>query len=156
MFNRHLQTDRPESSVTVTAVGDASVELIDDVFTNTRHSLRPGANLGKSGNGDGDWEPKPLPGPAAPSEPAAKEGGGEEGWTPKGLPKTDPAGIEIVADTTSVLDVPPTAFETLRRGETVKVRLLQANEIRLSDLSGLPQAAEKAPGRLVVELHGDG
>ena len=152
-----MKVEPARHSVTVIAAGNVPATLIDDVVTNTRHSLAPGAGASLLlGNGDDGWEPKPLPGPVGPSSRAAA-GGGEKGkgWEPKPLPLFEPD-LELVAATPSELRVDAEALATIEAGKVVKVQLLETTELSLSHLAGLAEAAHSSPGQVVVELHGDG
>jgi hypothetical protein len=147
-----VQANVDQASLTVFAAGEASVTFVDDVVTHTRRSLRPGNGVSlRSGNGDDDWEPTPLPGP--PPE-GPKRNKKIRTWEPTPLGDIGPS-LTLEAPSPDRLEVPPDAFETLESGGTVQVRLYETNAVNLSHLSGLAEAADSSPGRMVVELHGD-
>lgn len=150
-----MSINESNRKITVVSAGSSPVEFVDDVFTNTRHSIASGDLLHKGANGGG-WEgPTPLPGP--PQEKAHGAEPGDGGWQrPIDLYGLDPEAFEVVADSPEDLTTGPKAFAALAKGETVRVRVRNADGFALSRISSLAEAAQATPGKIEVELHGDG
>lgn len=121
-------------SVVVIAAGSSPVKLVDDVLTNTRHSLAPGTGL------------------ALDAEPQSSDE--EKVWRPTKLPFATRR--QLAAATPDELEVESSAIAAIEAGEAVEVRLWATSELRLSQLSDLTEAAQSAPGTLVVKLGNDG
>jgi hypothetical protein len=142
-------------SVAVVVAGAKPLTLVDDVITDTRRSLAAGSAVVLPRNGPGEWEPTPLPGPPPPKPEAAgarKVEPGEE-WEPTRLPRS-PKPIRFLRSPLRSEEV-EAAVDHARRGGSIRLRHPQTDELRLSNLSGIPEAARAGGGRLIVELHTD-
>jgi hypothetical protein len=130
------------------AKGNNPVTLVDDVVTDTRHSIPVDTAVLLVGSGR-EWEPSRLQKQGPISAAGASE---EKEWEPSNLPLRKVSTFAVDLDG----DLPEQAVQSIRSGEEVKLRMPHTDELRLSDLSGLPEAARDSGGSLILELHADG
>lgn len=145
-------------SVAVLAKGATPFTVVDDVITNTHQSVPTGSALVLSKNGGpSEWEPTPLPGPPSAPKPEAenlqRSASGDE-WEPTRLPRA-PKPDRILAAPLSPTEI-AAAVELAKQGASIRIQHPQTNELRLSDLAGIPEAARNGGGRLVIELQTHG
>lgn len=139
--------------------GQGPVTIVDDIVTETRHTVPSGSALVLPPNGPEEWEPTPLPGPPPPRpkrEATSAIGNDEKEreWEPTHLPRM-PRPVRTF-DFPLAAGSTENAFDLAKNGGSLRLRVPETNELRLSQLSGIPEAIREGEGSLIVELVDDG